>query len=618
MLAHQIAAGEIVERPASVVKELVENSLDAEARRVLVSVEEGGTRRIQVTDDGRGMSREDASLAFEHHATSKISEIDDLNSIQTLGFRGEALPSIASVSRTLMKTTDRAESEDASTLGTEVEFVGGELKGIKEISWPQGTEITVENLFFNVPARRKFLKTISTELSHVSRLVMCYALAFPGVEFQLEHKGKSLVDAARANSLEERAFQIFGDSLLEKLIPLDYMRDEVTVTGFTSLPHEQRNSSQSLYLFVNRRMVRDRVLTHAIRMAYRDLIPSSAYPVSILFVDLDPEKIDVNVHPTKVEIRFRNSQTVHSAIFHAIEKALLLNQQNLSSISKEIDLSPRQDSSHSERVSQSIHRYFQKSPAGVRKFGWAPEKGRESGSTHQNSRLASFSETLSNSREPSSSQSSPHDDEIPETAHLSATPKILGQFVESFLVGVDREGVMLIDQHVAHERILYDRALRAMTGKDSIAVQRLLMPVTVKLHPQQQAVADEILRHLNENGFEVEWFGKDTLIIRGLPAMVKEADVEALIEEVLQEVEHLDELHQENLSEQGLLRIRQKIAISLSCRAAIKINTKLTEDKMQWLVDELFHCENPYTCPHGRPIILRLNIEEVLRGFKRI
>ncbi|MFZ0426921.1 MAG: DNA mismatch repair endonuclease MutL, partial [Acidobacteriota bacterium] len=298
VLAHQIAAGEIVERPASVVKELVENSLDAESTSIHVYLEEGGKRVIRVSDDGYGMTAEDATLAFEHHATSKISSVDDLQQILTLGFRGEALPSIASVSRTALKTVDGDSGEGGARPGTEIEYEGGKRTLLREIAWPGGTEIAVCDLFFNVPARRKFLKTPSTELSHVSRLLTCYALAFPKIEFRLEHESRSILDAFSVEEPRDRVFQLFGERLVEALVPLDYGAGPIRISGFASLPHEQSGNSQSLYLFVNRRMVRDRLLTHAIRQAYQDLIPSTSYPVIILFLEIDPSLIDVNVHPT--------------------------------------------------------------------------------------------------------------------------------------------------------------------------------------------------------------------------------------------------------------------------------------------------------------------------------
>ncbi len=626
VLVHQIAAGEIVERPASVAKELVENSLDANSTRIAVSVEDGGKSRIQVSDDGIGMSSEDARLAFEHHATSKIASFDDLREITTLGFRGEALPSIASISRIRLKTIDQEALESGLSLGIELEYEGGTLQDTREIAWPRGTEVTVDDLFFNVPVRRKFLKTTSTELSHVSRLITCYALAYPEVEFKLDHADKKIVDVSSVRSPQERVFQLLGEKVAESMVPLEFEREGVRIKGFTSLPHEQRNSSHSLYLYVNGRMVRDKVLTHAIRFAYRDLIPSSSFPVVLLFVELDPAMIDVNVHPTKVEIRFRQSQIVHSAILNSIEKALLVNRSTLSDLARNIPVAEPVPASHRPGgIGRGIEPYFRRRHGDTFSFRSSSSPPAfptgYGNSSIQGSADVAGSEILP--QESGGPVGTPfggaHADDIPETAHLGSTPVVLGQFVESFVVAVDREGVMVVDQHVAHERILYDQAHRSFESGKVVPSQRLLLPATIELTPEQMAIAHLIFDHLNANGFEVEPFGTQTLLVRGVPALAKNVDPKGIIEDLLDELTTLDELRSgSKLSDRSLRRVQEQIAISLACRAAIKINTPLSPEKMRWLLDTLLQSENPYTCPHGRPIILRLDIEEILRGFKRI
>jgi DNA mismatch repair protein MutL len=605
ILAHKIAAGEVVERPASVVKELLENSLDSEARRIVVEAEEGGKRLIVVRDDGIGMSPEDARLAFQHHATSKIQRFEDLSHLQTLGFRGEALPSIASVSRLRLRTVERATAGSSTPLGSEIDSEGGELKEVKEISWPTGTEVRVEDLFFNVPVRREFLKRTSTELGHLSRQVMNCAIAYPHVAFDFQHQGKSLVGAAAVDNLEDRIHQVFGASFLENLVRVNYKKNGITLSGFVSLPHEQRTSSRSQFLYVNRRMVRDRILTHAVRLAYQDLIPSNAYPAVILFLELDPEQVDVNVHPCKTEIRFRHSNSVHQAIRHGIEEALLGEQKSLSDLARDLPgsgLRPYPGNGLARSTATVFQRH---SLQGTPFPALGDSKPTLPGVVHENT-LPSFSPAAKGT----------HGEEIPETDYIDPVPVVLGQFVESFVVSVDREGVLLVDQHVAHERILYDQALHQMESPRPCATQRLLIPLTHELNFHQKAICEQILDLLNANGFEVEWFGEQTLVIKGVPSFAGECDVQLLIEGILDELtsqgaEGVDENTRMN-------RLRQKIAISLSCRAAIKINTPLSQEKMQWLLDELFRCDNPFTCPHGRPIVLRMGIEEVLRGFKRI
>jgi DNA mismatch repair protein MutL len=617
VLAHQIAAGEIVERPASVVKELVENSIDAEGSSIRVYLEQGGTSVIRVADDGYGMSRDDAVLAFEHHATSKISSVEDLERITTLGFRGEALPSIASVSRVRLRTVERdVRRPDLVVPGTEIQYVGGNREVLSETAWPAGTEIVVEDLFFNVPARRKFLKTPSTELSHVSRLLTCYALAFPQLEFRLDHHTRSLIEASPVEQLSDRVFQLFGERLVSVLTPLDYESAGVRIHGFASLPHEQRNNGNGLYLFVNRRMVRDRLLPHAIRQAYRDLIPSSAYPVVILFIETDPGLVDVNVHPTKAEIRFRNPNDVHRAITRAIEHGLATHRTGLSSLARDIETARPGGASYQDSVTRSIGGFLSRTSSSPL-FGGGDQRFPSSREDTDHSVWSMEHQVGENPASHYAVSSDPHRREIPSTAHLAATPVALGQFVESFIVAADREGILVIDQHVAHERILYDRALNTLDSTSTpIPVQKLLVPETLDLDPQQTAIAKEALSFLNANGFDVDWFGNNTLVVRGVPALARDVDPGRLFEQLLEELTDLEELRHEDES-RGLRRIREKIAISLSCRAAIKINTPLTPEKIQWLLDELFRCQNPYTCPHGRPIVLRLGLEEVLRGFKR-
>lgn len=618
VLAHKIAAGEIVERPASVVKELLENALDACAGRIVVRAEGGGTRLISVADDGVGMSPEDARLAFEHHATSKISCFEDLHRIITLGFRGEALPSIASVSRLRLRTAEQA-PVGQTPMGTEIQYDGGDFKGVREISRPAGTEVMVEDLFFNVPARRKFLKTQSTELSHLSRQVIYYALAYPQTEFRLYHGERPGFEATAVSRLEERAYQLLGEAFLQNLVPIEYEKEGVRISGLTSLPHEQRSSAASQFLYVNRRMVRDRVLTHALHLAYRDVIPSGVHPVVLLFVEIDPAEIDVNVHPCKIEIRFRDSNRVHSAIYHAIQEALLRRKANgLASSARDIPLHSLPEPIVRDQPAWA----FGNGPWVRPRLPWGTPclQGEALNSTGDPpgtpSRPGTWDPGLGNPAPGLRSQVSrpeAHRGDIPETAHLSVVPVVLGQFVESFIVAVDRESVLVVDQHVAHERILYERGLAELESSQGLGCprQQLLVPLTLELNAPQRLALQEILEGLNANGFEVEWFGSSTLAVKAVPSIASECNVERLLEEILQSLDS-----QERRID--LRRLREKIAISVSCRSAIKINTPLSAEKMQWLLDALFQCANPYTCPHGRPIILRLGIEEILRGFKRI
>ncbi len=599
VLARQIAAGEVIERPASVVKELVENSLDADARRIHIEALQGGKRSITVRDDGAGMSPEDARLAFEHHATSKIRRWEDLTQIRSLGFRGEALPSIASVSRLRLRSVENGAAPAQRPLGTEIHYSGGKYGSEREITWPQGTEVQVEDLFFNLPARQKFLKTATTEIGHISRQLMHCSLAYPEVEFRLRHQNRRLLDAPAVSGLEERVYQVLGESFLPNLVPVESERGGVRVHGLASLPHEQRNNPIHQFLYVNRRVVKDRVLLHAVRQAYRDVIPPSAYPVLLLFVQIDPQEVDVNVHPGKIEVRFHDSRRVHSAVSHAIEEALLLHRSQPTRVAHDLSLDQLQGEMP-----------LPGGPQPARSGTWRSFSGNSTGmfdiamARQEALRTSSFSTDTA------------HIDAIPETDQCSPVPVVLGQFVESFIVAADREGVMLVDQHVAHERILYDRALRSLERPSPVPSQRLLSPEILELNAGQRAELEKILTELNGNGFEVEWFGEGSLAIKALPAEATDCDASSLVEEILSPGD--GEVASNGDPGARRQRLRQKIAISLSCQRAIKVNTLLSPQKMQWLLDELFDCANPYTCPHGRPIVLRLNIEQILRGFKRI
>ena len=598
ILAHQIAAGEIVERPASVLKELLENSLDAGASSITIRTEKGGQRLLSVRDNGIGMSPDDSRLAFEHHATSKIHVFEDLSKIRTLGFRGEALPSIAAVSKLTLRTSEKSDSSMIKP-GTEVQYQGGELAKIQEISWPNGTEVLVEDLFYNLPARKKFLKSSSTDLGHLTRQLTHFCLAHPSVQFQFTHHGRILVNASASASIEDRIFQVLGESFLENLVSVDYQKNNIKIHGFTSLPHEQRSNTASQFFFINNRIIKDRVIAHAVRHAYRDSMPSRSHAQILLFLEMDPSKVDVNVHPAKTEVRFQDSKTIHSMVFHAIEEALLRNKSDLRSLARTLPISLQKVSLSSEvyPLSPALFSSSKQNIVYRNKHNPIPVDIPSTAALH-------------------SKKSDPHWSNIPETSSLSSVPIVLGQFVESFIVAADREGVLLIDQHVAHERILFDKALKAMTENSSMPTQRLLEPLTLELTVEQWSVLEDLLEELNQNGFAVEMFGNRTIVIRAVPALGEQSDGQELLQEILDSfLQNDDQLTPDGFP---LQRRREKIAISLACRSAIKINTPLSFEKIQLLLDQLMDCEVPYTCPHGRPIILRVGIEEILRGFKRI
>jgi DNA mismatch repair protein MutL len=610
ILANKIAAGEIVERPASVVKELLENSIDAHCHSVHVTIMSGGKRLIQVRDDGEGMSQDDAILAFEHHATSKLQTAEDLSSIATLGFRGEALPSIASVSRLTLKTKS-ANQEDAP--GTEIEIHGGVMRSVKPVAWDKGTEITVRDLFYNVPARRKFLKSHDTELGHIARLVTHYALAHPEIRFTLESEGRNLVDAFAVKEAQERIYQIFGDKFLDNLVEIKGISGSTKVYGFTSRPHEQRSNQYSQFFYVNRRMVRDKVITSAVRKAYRNCMPASAYPVTILFVELPFDEVDVNAHPAKTEIRFRDQNIVHNLILSTIEEALS-KYAVIPEYSHHYGGAPSYPAfTPSSFETPSLEMPFRREDP----FDFTPPSA--SPDPFQRALNYPFRE-LPNPVQPGPIENHAAMRIMPEML-LGAEPrqggifqaggvKILGQLQDSYIIACDAQGLLIIDQHVAHERILYEKMASSMKNS-AIETQGLLVPISLDLPPHQAALLDRMIPELNRNGFQVERFGGASVLIRSVPAIARDADCSKLLSEILEGLEKDERTLDVD-------RVKDSISVMTACRAAIKVNMPLTIEKMQWLLDQLALTRIPTNCPHGRPILLRFSMYEIQRNFGRI
>ncbi len=576
-VANRIAAGEVVERPASIVKELMENSLDAGAGKIAIDVEEGGRRLIRVTDDGEGMSPDDALACFGRHATSKLYQTEDLFSIKTLGFRGEALPSIASVSRLLLET------QAEGSAGTAIEIAADKILSKREQAFPRGTQITVEDLFFNVPARRKFLRSESYELSQITTYCTHYALAFPKIHFVLRSGGFEIMAAPSAGGFRDRIFQIFGSDLLDQLVEYkkDYGRSGVKIHLFTSRPHIQKYNRNSMFFFINRRLVRDKIILHAISEAYRNILPSGTFPVVILFVTIPYEDVDVNVHPAKTEVRFKHQSFVHDAVRDSILSGLTQDKTIVPMESGAVAASPFSVPIPPARVPDS---WSSDDPIARAPFVIQP------GMMLQQA------------------------EEIPLPAYpefdlVKSEVRALGQLRDSFIVATDLTGLIVIDQHVAHERVLFEIYLRQkLAGK--LEVQRLLMPIVVQLPPRQLVILDSIIPELARNGFEVEPFGPKTIAIKTAPAILKPAAVEKLL------VELLDGLERET-QVMNIDTLKKKIAATVSCHAAIKINTPLDENKMRWLVGELMKTDVPTVCPHGRPIILRYDLREIQKAFKR-
>jgi len=646
IVVNKIAAGEVVERPASVVKELVENSVDAGAGLIQVSVESGGKRLIRVVDDGSGMSHDDALLAFERHATSKIHSAEDIFEIATLGFRGEALPSMAAVSRLVLETRHASESS-----GTRLEIAGGKLRDVKEVAWEAGTRVEVRDLFYNTPARRKFLKSESTELGHIASLVTHYALAHPDKGFRLASLNNEILQVSPVSSLRERIYQVMGAQALEQLIEIVPVERRMTVPappgmeeegespaeaalvrvfGFTSRPEVHKLNRNNIYFFVNRRLVRDRLILHAITEAYRNILPASVFPVALVFLELPAVEVDVNVHPSKIEVRFRHSGFIHDLVRDALRQALLATRpvasfpmgRSSQKLPVETDAAEVAEKLEEEaELGQAVQNpLVENTPLQTR-------TGTPWRAPTTPFRLSSPTPEPRTGRLPLEEALSPYAPAAPnwdaDSASRPATPPAitapgelpadlqpLGQVQESFVVATNPTGLWIVDQHAAHERVLFDRHVR-MRQEKKVSMQRLLVPIILELRAEQQVTYQEIAEELAANGFEVEPFGQRTLAVKAAPADTRADDVGDLMREIL------DNARQEGRTV-SLEILRNKIAASVSCHAAIKVNMPLDKSKMDWLLQALAKTTCPMTCPHGRPTVLRYGMKDLQKAFKRI
>ncbi|RRA48691.1 DNA mismatch repair endonuclease MutL [Acidipila sp. EB88] len=656
-VANQIAAGEVVDRPASVVKELLENAIDAGATRIRIEIEGGGRKLIRMTDNGHGMGSDDAMLAFERHATSKLRTSDDLLQIATLGFRGEALASIASISRLELLT--RADDEPS---GTRIEIVGGKLTRVEDAGGPAGTTFTIQDLFFNTPARRKFLKSEQTETSHVTALVTHYALAHPDRHFELLSSTHTLLNAPPVAKPEERIYQIFGRDTLDQLLPMaaerpfdhgglpeppPWKRDEhyepptpghLRLSGFTAKPELQKLNRNSIYVFVNQRLIRDRLILHAISEAYRNVMPPTSYPVMLLFLEMPPAEVDVNVHPAKTEVRFRQPSLIHDFVRDSIRYTLMKARPAASFLSA-LGASPT--ASQALMPGQSEHEHLTEiTPPSEYLDSEPPSAQAEAGSAGARSfsagaepftlaapilpaeavhlpfaaaaaALSAFAAGAVGHTGPNGQPVLPQQAEAEPQENLNALASLkpLGQLRESFILATNDEGLWIIDQHVAHERVLFEKILRER-AVEKVQRQRLLMPLLIDLQPHQMVLFAGIARELERNGFEAEPFGPRTIAIKAAPIGLEGRSLERMVAEVLEQAEHEQT---ENLE-----AARTRIAASIACHAAIKVNMPLDPERMRWLLSELGKTEHPTSCPHGRPIALRYSWKDIQRAFQRI
>ncbi|HIC57982.1 MAG TPA: DNA mismatch repair endonuclease MutL [Acidobacteria bacterium] len=582
-LANQIAAGEVVERPASVVKELIENSIDAGSLRIIVTVEFGGKRLIRVEDDGIGMSSEDALLAIERHATSKIGRLEDLNAIATLGFRGEALPSVASVSHLLLRTRSSGTSH-----GVEVRVDGGGEPVVTETGIREGTTVEVRDLFFNVPARRKFLKSDGAETSHISRAMTQIALGYCGVGFTLVSGRRTLIDCPPVASFPERFYQVYGERT--DLVSVEKQAAGIRLFGFVAALAEQGPTRGAQHLFVNGRMVKDKTIAHAVIEAYSQASIKPRSPEIHLFLEIPHDRVDVNVHPTKAEVRFLEQSLVHELVRRGMADAL--GQEAVPVIIPSLP----SGISGQEPQPRSI-------PGVVSGMAAASRWGPAADVFRQRERVGTVS-----SFEGSLLHSGLGTTDRGDVGTTSLIP--LGQFRDTFIVAVDNDGVVIIDQHVAHERILFEQVMDRLTA-GTLESQRLLEPLVVELPPASQDALAEHTESLTRLGFEVDSFGGDSVRIAAAPNLLVASSCERVVRALADDLEGLDK----GADVDEALR---QIAATTACHAAVKANDRLTVEKMTYLLQELKRTAYSTVCPHGRPVLLRLSRHQLEKSFDRI
>ncbi len=588
---NKIAAGEVVERPASVVKELIENAIDAGATEVLIDVEQAGGRLIRIADNGCGMSGEDVRTAFLRHATSKIKSDEDLQAIRTMGFRGEALSSIASVSHIRLLTAVRG-----SLSGVQIEVEAGMVKSLEDAPAPLGTSIEVSHLFYNTPARLKFLKSPGTEFSHILTAVSRQAMAHPSSRFRLTHNKKQVLDLPPSLSMKERMFQLYGGEIADNVIPFSGGRDGVHIHGLIGRPAYSRADRTYQDFYVNGRAVKNASLTHALYGAYGDMLMRDRHPVGFVFLNIDPSLVDVNVHPAKAEVRFRNQTQIHDLVRDVIREGLRAH-------GVPVIETAGAGSAHGDLAREAVAEYLagQQADSGVDGRKFSPLFGRrksDAGSTASQFAAGPVSPREIHAGLPLQPSLIPRHDLVP-----------LAQIRDSFIIAQSNDGMAMIDQHAAHERVLFEK-LQDQFGAGPPSVQALLVPDQVELGPAQAGLLSEYLPELHKLGFMAEDFGNGTFMIMAVPSLLIGADYKKLLLDILDEVN----VH----GNSGKMReLRDEILSVMACHPAIKINRHLTQVEMEVLLKNLFQCRMPHTCPHGRPTIVQFSMEEIRKMFKR-
>lgn len=566
-IANKIAAGEVVQRPASVVKELMENSIDAESTKIIVEIEGGGKDLIRISDNGYGMNKEDVVLAFERHATSKITAVEDLDIIRSFGFRGEALPSIAAVSQVEVVTC--AKGNEAGTL---LRIEGGVVKEVRDIGAPMGTNIKISNLFFNVPARRKFLKTTITEMGHINYIVSKIAMSHPHIAFKLTHNGNEIINVQQTDSLLERVSSFLGQEMKDDILPMELLTDWLSITGFLVSPSWTRPNRDMQSLFVNNRYIVNKTISHAIYAGYHTMLPVGRYPIVIMFLKIDPSIVDVNVHPTKSEVRFHQEREIHQLVVKAVRETFIK-----ASLSPDMSV-PAEN--RENRIREAIQGYFRSDQADTAYAG------------------------ISRIQE----EPVPWKGYLPKVG-AGARSALLSicQIYNTYIIASGEDGVCIIDQHAAHERVVYERL---MAQDREILSQLMLLPISFELDYQETATMLESIPLLNELGFKIDEFGQNTFVISGVPVGMDKVDPKKAVLEILHDIQTTGKTKTNS-------ELREEMIISMSCKAAIKAGQPLAAEEMSSLVQQLMETQQPYTCPHGRPTMIKLGMEELEKRFLR-
>ncbi len=596
----KIAAGEVIERPASVLKELIENAIDAEATHIEIQLEEGGKKLMRVSDNGIGMDWDDVKIAFLSHATSKLRSDDDLFSINTLGFRGEALPSIGAISQT--RITSR--TKDA-LIGSEILIEGGTLGKIKEKGAPEGTQIEVRNIFFNTPVRRKFLKSIQTEMAHISEMITRFALSYPGIHFNTIHNGKNVLIFPTAKNLKERINTIYGKEIGENLIEINLKEPDLSIYGYILPPTHNRPNTKMQFIFLNGRYIRDNIIFHAINSAYRNLLMSRRSPIVFLLLQLDSKEVDVNVHPTKTEVRFKNTGLIHDQLYATIRSALMQTEVHTS-----LQVTNQQNPPNAKFPSAGANAFVEGVEAQHRQNKDISLEGKKESVMKSMSDF--FSTSLGN-------EAPDHKNEYKQQGLLSSEVKPLFklesrltsniQIHNSYIVEETVDGLSIIDQHALHEVVLYHEIWEHIKSS-KLAIQKLLIPALIELTPRDFVTIMGLKGELDTLGIEIEEFGKSTIAIRTHPQILKNLDFHALIQSVLEEIDS-DEVKSKT---DNILR---KIVQVMACKGAVKAGQRLAPQEIQSLLER--RKDNIVTsfCPHGRPTALEFKISELERQFRR-